>query len=115
MVIKPESMRSEKIENMRGGKGEVEILHLLDKELMLGKARLFAKLSVRPGSSVGFHRHDNEFEIFYILSGEGIFNDNGVSKPIRAGDICFTNSGESHSIENVSQKDLEFLAVIVLL
>ncbi|MGJ8455728.1 cupin domain-containing protein [Pseudothermotoga sp. U03pept] len=115
MVIKPNSMRRENITKMRGGDGEVQILHLLEKESLLGKARLFAKLTVKPGSSIGLHKHENEFEIFYVLSGEGIFNDNGTRITVQAGDICLTNSGENHSIENTSEQNLELLAIIVLL
>nr|WP_296904561.1 cupin domain-containing protein [Thermotoga sp.] len=34
---------------------------------------------------------------------------------MKAGDVCFTDSGESHSIENTGDENLEFLAVIILL
>ncbi len=115
MIIKPTEMKTELIQNMRGGKGEVQIQHLVDKQLMEGKARLFAKISVKPNSSIGFHRHDNEFEIFYILSGEGLFHEDDKIVPVKAGDICLTQSSHSHSIENTSSGDLEFLAVIILL
>jgi len=115
MVINPNFMRTEKITNMRDGKGEVHILHLVEKQALLGKSRFFARLSVKPASSIGQHKHENEFEIFYILSGKGVFNDNGTPIPIQAGDVCFTGPGESHSIENTSQEDLELLAIIVLL
>ncbi|HEY8542240.1 MAG TPA: cupin domain-containing protein [Pseudothermotoga sp.] len=114
MVINAHSMRTEKITNMRNGKGEVEILHLVEKQFLFGKSRLFAKLSIKPGSSIGTHKHENEFEIFYVLSGKGLFNDNGNAIPVQAGDICFTAPGETHSIENTSQQDLEILAIIVL-
>ncbi|AEH51899.1 cupin domain-containing protein [Pseudothermotoga thermarum] len=116
MVIKPEEMKVDLIENMRGGKGKVEIQHLVDKQLLEGKARLFAKLTVKPNSSVGFHKHENEFEIFYILSGKGLFHEDDKTIPIQAGDVCLTQSGHSHSIENTSEtEDLVFLAVIFLL
>lgn len=115
MVINPNSMRTERITNMRNGKGEVDILHLIEKQSLFGKARLFAKLSVKPGSSIGLHKHENEFEIFYVLSGKGLFNDNGNIIPVQAGDICFTAPGETHSIENTTQQDLELLATIILM
>lgn len=115
MVINPNSMRTERITNMRNGKGEVDILHLIEKQSLFGKARLFAKLSVKPGSSIGLHKHENEFEIFYVLSGKGLFNDNGNMIPVQAGDICFTTPGETHSIENTMQQDLELLAIIILM
>ena len=115
MVVRSSELTPEKISNMRGGKGEVEMTHLLSRETMRNRARLFARMKLPPGSSVGLHRHDGEFEIYYILSGEGVFHDNGKDVPIKAGDVCFTDSGESHSIENTGDENLEFLAVIILL
>lgn len=115
MVINPNSMRTERITSMRNGKGEVDILHLIEKQSLFGKARLFAKLSVKPESSIGLHKHENEFEIFYVLSGKGLFNDNGNIIPVQTGDICFTTPGETHSIENTTQQDLELLAIIMLM
>lgn len=115
MVINPNSMRTEKVANMRNGSGEVDIVHLVEKQSLFGKARLFAKLSIKPGSSIGLHKHENEFEIFYVLSGNGLFNDNGNIVPVQTGDICFTAPGETHSVENTSQQNLELLAIIVLM
>ena len=115
MVIRPNDMRVEKRVNMRDGKGEVKITHLLEKDLLKGRARLFARIKIPPNSSIGLHKHEGEFEIFYILSGRGLFHDNGKDVPIQAGDVCFTDSGESHSIENTSDEDLELLAAIILL
>ena len=114
MIIRSNNMRVEKRMNMRDGKGEIKITHLLEKDLLKGEARLFAKITIPPNSSIGLHEHKGEFEIFYILSGEGIFHDNGKNVPVKAGDICLTDSGEVHSIENTSNKDLELLAVIIL-
>ncbi|PLV59994.1 cupin domain-containing protein [Thermotoga sp. KOL6] len=115
MVVKSSKITFEKVLNMRGGKGEVEMAHLLSQETMRNKLRLFALMKLPPNSSVGLHKHEGEFEIYYILSGEGVFHDNGKDVPVKAGDVCFTDSGESHSIENTGDKNLEFLAMIVLL
>ncbi|MGB9790413.1 MAG: cupin domain-containing protein [Thermotoga caldifontis] len=115
MVIKPDSMRKELVSNMRGGKGQVEITHLVDRNLLANEARLFAKLTLKPGTSIGPHRHENEFEVFFVLSGRGIFYDNDNPVEVQAGDVCLTMSGETHSIENNSSEDLVLLAVIILL
>ncbi len=41
-------------------------------------------------------------------------NDNGEMKGIKAGDVMLTPGGEKHSIENIGNEPLEFLAVIML-
>lgn len=115
MVLKSDQMRKETISNMRGGKGEVELLHLVERNMLANKARLFAKLTLKPGVSIGPHKHENEFEVFFVLAGEGVFYDNGHPTHVKAGDVCLTMSGETHSIENPYGEDLQLLAVIVLL
>ncbi|MCS7174940.1 cupin domain-containing protein [Pseudothermotoga sp.] len=115
MVLKSEQMRREIISNMRGGKGEVELLHLLERNMLANRARLFAKLTLKPGVSIGPHKHENEFEVFFVLNGRGIFYDNGQAVDVKPGDVCFTMSGDTHSIENPYNEDLQLLAIIVLL
>lgn len=53
-----------------------------------------------PGCSIGDHPHDHETEFYYIIKGEGVFNDNGKEIVVRPGDICATGYGEVHGLEN---------------
>ena len=62
---------------MRDGDGSVEIMHIFKQDDFKGKVRLFAKLKINPGSSIGHHEHLEEAEVYYILSGKGIVTDNG--------------------------------------
>jgi mannose-6-phosphate isomerase-like protein (cupin superfamily) len=106
-------MESEVRERMRGGEGSVEIRHVFRTEELRGKARLMARLCLRKGCSIGFHRHENEEEIFYILSGAGIVNDNGRATPVGPGDAVLTGGGDGHAIENREEEPLELMAVIL--
>ncbi len=101
-------------ECLRNGKGTVNIKDLTDKEGLYGHGRLFAHITVEPGHSIGFHDHQHETEFFYIIRGEGLFNDNGTPVTVRAGDVCATGCGDSHSIENVSDAPIEMVALIVM-
>lgn len=101
-------------ENMRGGKGAVDMLHIFNQDEMQGKCRLFCKVTLNPGCSIGPHVHEDEEEIYYILSGNGIVMDHGVQKEIAAGQALKTGGGESHSIENTGSEPLVFIAAINL-
>lgn len=113
MIRKQEELRKEIKSEMRGGKGAVELIHILEKEEMGGKGRLYAKNILPPGTSIGFHPHQEEFEVYYILKGEGIYNDNGAAIKVKPGDMLYNKSGESHSIENTGSEDLELIALIL--
>lgn len=113
MVKSSEQLKLELREHMRGGNGSVEILHWLERDEYNGKARLLAKITLHEGCSIGLHQHNNEEEIFYIISGTGSFDDNGVQKAVKAGDVTVTGDGQSHSIANTGKDDLVIAAVIL--
>ncbi|MBN2531620.1 MAG: cupin domain-containing protein [Spirochaetales bacterium] len=99
---------------MRDGCGKVEIVHVFKKEELKGKARLFARIILHKNCSIGFHTHENEEEIYYILSGIATVNDNGTTYEAKAGDAILTGNGAGHSIENQQDSPLQVLAVILL-
>lgn len=114
MVRKSSEMLKEIKEQMRGGKGAVEITHVFRQDELKGKARLFARITINPGCSIGLHEHVNEEEIFYIIRGKAAINDNGNIKEVIAGDAVLTGGGAQHSVENIGEEPLEMLAVILL-
>ena len=101
-------------ENMRGGSGSISMSHLADKADMLGKSRLFARITLKPGCSIGWHVHENEMEIYHILSGMAAYDDNGEPKTASAGDTTLTPPGHGHAVANAGDTDLVFIALIIL-
>jgi mannose-6-phosphate isomerase-like protein (cupin superfamily) len=115
MIRQRGGMETEIRERMREGSGSVEILQILRREeIPGGKVRLFARLRLPPGSSIGPHGHQKESEIFYVLNGQGTLTEDGTASSIAAGDASVTGGGASHSLSNTGTVPLEVLAVIVL-
>lgn len=112
MIIKKQNMKHEVRKEMRGGPGEVEILHMVDSASMRN-ARLMAELTLSPGSGIGPHRHDKETEYYIITEGSGIVVEDDGEKSVSKGDIVITGNGQSHSIENTGDMPLKFMAVII--
>ncbi|KAF0197224.1 MAG: mannose-6-phosphate isomerase [Bacillota bacterium] len=96
-----------------GGKGTLVNTHFLDKQNSAGTGRLFVKSTLSPGSSIGYHTHKGDLEVYYILSGKALVSDNGKESILEAGDSIYTPNGSSHSIENVGEVDLEYVALIL--
>jgi mannose-6-phosphate isomerase-like protein (cupin superfamily) len=107
-------MAQESREKMRGGFGEIHFTHLFQKEELKGKCRLFSKISIPPGNSIGFHEHADEEEIYYILQGRGEVLDDDLLQKVGPGDAVLTGDGKGHSIKNIGDESLELLAVILL-
>lgn len=97
----------------KGGKGTVQAALLLNEDQFEGKGRVFNHCVLKPGCSVGLHRHVNDFEVFYILKGTGTYNDDGRLVPVAAGDVTICGDGQEHMIENDGTDDLEFIALIL--
>ena len=98
---------------VRNGKGLIHMKDLTDQEGLYDHGRLFAHVTIDPGCSIGDHPHDHETEFYYIIKGEGVFNDNGTEVVVRPGDICATGYGEVHGLENRGTEPVELIALIV--
>ena len=102
-------------ERMRGGNGKVLIEELWDPETELkANNRLFAKLTLEPGSGIGFHAHDDEEEVFVILKGVAEIDDNGKIETLYPGDTILTADGAGHAVKSIGEENLEMMAVISL-
>jgi len=100
-------------EQMRGGEGSVIIKHLLDSEGLYDKGRLCAHVIIKQGCSIGYHVHEGEMETYYVIKGTALYNDNGETVELHAGDVTYTPDGSGHAIANNNAEDLELLALII--
>ena len=113
MIRKATECNKEYRENMRGGNGTVEITNFATRSELNDKGRLFANITLKPGCSIGYHVHEKDSELFYIMKGEALYNDNGTECTVRAGDVTVCPAGAGHSIANNSEETVEICAVIV--
>ena len=100
-------------EKKAGGKGITSVMEIMDPTAYLGQNKLFAQVTLKPGCSIGNHKHEGNSETYYILSGQAAYSDNGHFVSISKGATTFCPDGESHSIENTGTDDLVFIALIV--
>ena len=104
-----------KLENMRGGKGPMDSrMSVSPAKPIEGSVFVAAGLNtLMPGSSVGYHEHINDEEIYVIHSGTGHYIDNEEKRhPVCAGDLTICVCGEKHGLENTGAEPLTFVAVI---
>ncbi len=77
------------------------------------KLRTFALAQLKVGEEVECHKHEGECEYYYIISGIGIYDDNGNVMEVQPGTVTYTPSGSSHGIKNTGDEVLEFIALII--
>ena len=114
MIRKADECKKEFREKMRDGNGTVEITNFIEgPEDLCNKGRMFSRLTLKSGCSIGFHVHEKDSELFYILRGEAEYNDNGEKVMVSEGDVTICPAGTGHGIENKSDGTVELIAVIV--
>ena len=113
MIRKAAELTTEYREHMRGGNGTVELTNLATPEDLNNKGRLFATITLKPGCGIGYHVHEADSELFYLMKGEVLYNDNGTECTLTAGDVMVCPAGTGHAISNNSQEEAQFIAVIV--
>ncbi len=96
------------------GKEKMFKTNLADFDAWDPRIRLFSFIQVKPGEEVEYHTHVGESETFFILSGEGIYNDNGKDVEVVPGMVTFTPSGKGHAIKNTGDEMLVFIALILV-
>ena len=113
MIRKASECNKDYRENMRGGNGTVEITNFATPAELNDKGRLFANITLKPGCSIGYHVHEKDSELFYLIKGTALYNDNGTECTLSAGDVMICPAGTGHSIANIGEEDVEVCAVIV--
>lgn len=101
------------IEKRFGGKGHLISDSILSAEKMSGGCRMCSEITLEKNCSLGIHKHEGESETYFILTGTGLYYDNGESYEVNAGDVLFCDDGESHALENTGDCDLKFVALIL--
>ena len=91
---------------MRGGEKSVATQTYADQLCKIIRGRLI------PGASVGFHKHETDSEVIYILSGQGKVLYDDTCEVLTEGSCHYCPNGHSHGLLNDSNADLEYLAVI---
>lgn len=70
------------------------------------------RLELEPGASVGYHLHADNEEVYFIMSGEGLYTEENETQYVKAGDIMLCRMGRSHGIENSGKDTLVVGAAI---
>ena len=91
----------------KGGEGNTMFRTYNDGQNKIMRGRL------EPGCSIGYHSHETNSEIIYILSGEArCLYDDGEER-LAPGQCHYCPKGHSHSLINASATEaLTFFAVV---
>ena len=106
MIIKFDEIPEKQLPAFYGGDGALIANMFVDEKNKILRGKLV------PGASIGMHKHENNSEIIFILSGQGATFCDGVEEKLFAGDCHYCPKGSEHGLRNVGEEDLLFFAVV---
>lgn len=114
MIIKASELAAQTMEKPRGGTGTAIRMAYELACGFKGEVTNFAMMALQPESSIGYHQHVGDMEMYLILDGTARTEDNGTQATLNPGDLMITKDGEWHSLVNESKDTpVSFLAIII--
>lgn len=98
---------------VRNGPGTYQITMLADSEELDGKAHEMTMAVIRPGCGSGYHTHEKNCEICFLLDGELEVRDDDITTTITAGDVTVTKDGHGHCLVNKTDKPATIISLII--
>lgn len=93
-------------ENFKGGEKHLDAAMFNDDKVRIIRGTL------EKGASIGYHTHETNCEVIYILSGKAkVLMDDQVEY-LEAGQCNYCPKGHSHSLMNDCDEPLIFIGVI---
>lgn len=101
----------ERKEKLGGGEGKADkySVQIPDSD---GAFTMATRIELEKGSSIGYHIHSDNEEVYTIISGTGIYNEDGKEVKTSAGDVFLCRRGHSHSLKNTGEGKLVIGAAI---
>lgn len=106
MLIDFEQIPEAHIMDFKGGKGVLDTRNYVDDQTRIMYSTL------RPGATTGLHTHEGNCEIVYVVSGTATFHYDGEIEVVRQGQVHYCPEGHSHYMENKTDHDLVYLAIV---
>ncbi len=93
------------------GKGEVELYEIFGKSDFLGNCDFIDRQVIPPNSTVGYHKHGNNEEIYIILDGTGTMTIDSKVVRVKKGDMIKNLPFGEHGLVNDSNANIELLII----
>jgi len=113
-IKKATEMKQVPLRECHGGQGDVGWTDVLSGSPVEGRRLNFLHDDIlKPGVTIGVHKHEDDEEYYCILSGRGIMTLDGQYYEVGPGDIAAVFPGGTHGLANPSKDDLRIIVFSV--
>ena len=106
MIIDFDNIPEAHLIGFKGGSGPLDTRNYADDKVKIMYSTL------RPGATTGEHVHEGNCEVVMVISGVATFCYDGGVEECRAGQVHYCPMGHSHHMENRTDHDLVYLAIV---
>ncbi len=96
------------------GTGQVKDVLLFNDGDFYTNLRFFRYMVLPAGTSIGYHQHGDNEELYVILKGDGVMQINEAHKVVKSGDVIVNQPFDTHGLTNTSSSDMEILVFEVI-
>jgi mannose-6-phosphate isomerase-like protein (cupin superfamily) len=100
-----------RIQGVHGGHGELLWKCFVRLHMTHAPIAGFEYVQVPVGTAIGRHRHSRTEEIYFVLSGRGRMDQDGVRTEIGPGDLIMSRRDVTHAMDVVGDDAVELLVI----
>lgn len=93
------------------GEGEVELYEIWGRSDFLSNCDFIDRQIIPPNSTVGYHKHGNNEEMYILLEGSGVMTVNGETFKVKKGDMIKNEPYSEHGLVNDSSGNIDLLII----
>jgi mannose-6-phosphate isomerase-like protein (cupin superfamily) len=106
MIIRNYLQSAFTLEPSHDGTGAVRNVTVFESADFSTNLRFIIYSELKPGTSIGYHSHGEDEEVYVILAGTGVMTVNNETREVGSGDVILNKPNWSHGLANYSEDDL---------
>ncbi len=100
-------------EGSHSGRGVVDLYEIWGNSDFESNVDFMDRVVVPPNSTIGYHQHGNNEEMYIVLDGQGTMTMGNVSIAVKKGDMILNPAYGEHGLVNDSDSDIDLLIIQV--
>lgn len=93
------------------GEGDVELYEIWSKSDFISHCDFIDRQVIPPNSTIGYHKHGNNEEMYIILDGTGTMTIDNEIVTVKKGDMIKNPPYGEHGLVNDSKGNIELLII----
>jgi len=102
-----------RIQGVHGGSGGLDWKCFVRSHMTHAPVAGFEYVRVPVGTAIGRHKHSRTEEIYFVVAGRGVMDQDGVRSEIGPGDLIMTRRNVTHAMDVAGDEDVELLVIEV--